>query len=256
MSALLGAGGGGLNPSGDLIVANTAHIGWSATLNTSSYDTAWARDAAGQIGQRNGANPQAYHIYNTYTDANNYERATIDWTTTANVLTMGTQKLGSGLTRDLQILIGGVIKLDHGITLAATWSTADDFKTSGNLSAGNNAFWVQASGAFSALLWNGGIWGWTPDGSASGSSVLDTGFARPAAALIDCNNGTAGGAAQLRLNGVTVANLPAASNTYKGARATVTDATQTLTAGIGTVVAGTGGNVVPVFCDGTNWRIG
>jgi hypothetical protein len=41
-----------------------------------------------------------------------------------------------------------------------------------------------------------------------------------------------------------------------GARATVNNATQTLTAGIGAVVAGGGANVVPVFFDGTNWRIG
>ena len=42
----------------------------------------------------------------------------------------------------------------------------------------------------------------------------------------------------------------------KGARDFVTDATQTLTAGIGATVAGGGANVVPVFSDGTNWKIG
>ena len=41
-----------------------------------------------------------------------------------------------------------------------------------------------------------------------------------------------------------------------GSRSYVTDATQSLTAGIGAIVAGSGGNTVPVFCDGTNWRIG
>jgi hypothetical protein len=51
----------------------------------------------------------------------------------------------------------------------------------------------------------------------------------------------------------TVATLP---TPIAPARATVTDATQTLTAGIGAVVAGSGGNVVPVYYDGTNWRIG
>lgn len=54
----------------------------------------------------------------------------------------------------------------------------------------------------------------------------------------------------------TVANLPSAAIAGAGARAAVTDATQTLTAGIGAIVAGGGANVVPVFCDGTNWRIG
>jgi hypothetical protein len=52
-----------------------------------------------------------------------------------------------------------------------------------------------------------------------------------------------------------VSALPAAA-TSVGGRATVNNATQTLTAGIGAIVAGGGGNIVPVFCDGTNWRIG
>lgn len=44
--------------------------------------------------------------------------------------------------------------------------------------------------------------------------------------------------------------------TYKGARAYVTDANTTLTLGIGTVVVGSGANFVPVYSDGTNYRIG
>jgi hypothetical protein len=48
--------------------------------------------------------------------------------------------------------------------------------------------------------------------------------------------------------------LPAAGN--PNARLFVTDATATLTAGIGAIVAGGGTNHVPVIDDGTNWRIG
>jgi len=44
--------------------------------------------------------------------------------------------------------------------------------------------------------------------------------------------------------------------TSKGYRTVVVDATQALTAGIGAVVAGGGANCVPVYSDGTNWRIG
>jgi len=44
--------------------------------------------------------------------------------------------------------------------------------------------------------------------------------------------------------------------TYANSRRTVTDSNATLTAGIGAVVAGGGANIVPVFSDGTNWRIG
>jgi hypothetical protein len=51
--------------------------------------------------------------------------------------------------------------------------------------------------------------------------------------------------------GSTVGGLPAAG--AAGRRAFVTDATLTT---FGTVVAGTGANKVPVYDDGTNWRIG
>ena len=50
--------------------------------------------------------------------------------------------------------------------------------------------------------------------------------------------------------------LPAASAALAGARAHVTNSNATFTAGIGAIVAAGGANVVPVFCDGTNWRIG
>ena len=59
-----------------------------------------------------------------------------------------------------------------------------------------------------------------------------------------------------KVSTVLVANLPAAAVAGAGARSAVSNATQTLTAGIGAVVAGGGANIVPVFCDGTNWRIG
>jgi len=52
---------------------------------------------------------------------------------------------------------------------------------------------------------------------------------------------------------VAVASLPAAATAGDGARAMVTDATATT---FNSVVAGSGTNKVPVFSDGTAWRIG
>jgi hypothetical protein len=55
----------------------------------------------------------------------------------------------------------------------------------------------------------------------------------------------------------TVANLPAASATYKGYRATVADASVAYTtANVGSTAAGGGANSAPVFCNGTAWVIG
>ncbi|HZC17381.1 MAG TPA: hypothetical protein VE309_11530 [Caulobacteraceae bacterium] len=61
-------------------------------------------------------------------------------------------------------------------------------------------------------------------------------------------NGLARPAASL-----TVASLPPASPGLAGARRFVTDATATTFA---SVAAGGGTSKVPVYCDGTNWRIG
>lgn len=54
----------------------------------------------------------------------------------------------------------------------------------------------------------------------------------------------------------TVALLPAASVVGAGAHAFVTDSTQTTTAGIGTTVVGGSTNKVPVYSDGSLWKIG
>lgn len=51
----------------------------------------------------------------------------------------------------------------------------------------------------------------------------------------------------------TVSGLPSISTVPQGTRRTVTDATVTTFASI---VAGGGSNVVPVYADGTDWRIG
>lgn len=51
----------------------------------------------------------------------------------------------------------------------------------------------------------------------------------------------------------TVAGLPAAATAGQGARRLVTDANATT---FNSVVAGGGANIVPVFSNGTTWRIG
>ena len=55
---------------------------------------------------------------------------------------------------------------------------------------------------------------------------------------------------------IVIAGLPAAGLAGAGARQFVTDSNATLAAGLGNIVAAGGGNNVPVYSDGTNWRIG
>ena len=76
------------------------------------------------------------------------------------------------------------------------------------------------------------------------------------AAMTDAKAETLVASETVATTAMAVAALPAAATAGAGARAAVTDATQALTAGIGAVVVGGGANIVPVFSDGTAWRIG
>lgn len=76
-------------------------LGWSSTTDPlGAADTILVRDgAANTLAQRNAANAQTFRIYNTYTDALNYERASYGWAT--NAFRIGTEAAGSGSQRDL-----------------------------------------------------------------------------------------------------------------------------------------------------------
>jgi hypothetical protein len=61
-----------------------------------------ARDAANTLAQRRTTNPQTYRLYNTWTDASNYERLSFTWD--SNVAKIQTEAGGAGGTlRDLSI---------------------------------------------------------------------------------------------------------------------------------------------------------
>ena len=72
---------------------------------------------------------------------------------------------------------------------------------------------------------------------------------------VPCGTGGVGILPNFATVAALVAAFPAAA-ALKGWKSAVSDANATFTAGIGAIVAGGGANVVPVFCDGANWRIG
>lgn len=71
---------------------------------------------------------------------------------------------------------------------------------------------------------------------------------------VDTNDNTS--AVPVIVPSYAVASLPTCNAGRRGGKAYATDSNAALTAGIGAVVAAGGANVVPVGCDGTNWRIG
>jgi len=212
--------------------AITAILGNAASSDVLAFnsDTILARDTAKIFAQRNGVNSQTFRVYNTYTDASNYERGAFDWTTTANTLTIGTQNAGTGSTRNLQFVVGGTTRLDYGITSAGVWYTSSNIY--------GPSYWKVGQS-------NQGI-------TFSGLGYL----VYEAAAALHFFQKNSGGICAIATTAGLVSALPAAATATAGGRAFVNDATMSMALGIGTVVVGGGANKVPVYSDGTNWLIG
>jgi hypothetical protein len=78
------------------------------TFGSAGSFVSLAVDAANTLAQRNGVNAQTSRIYNTYTDASNYERGKISWS--SNVLQIGTEKAGTGTARALEFQTDGTTR--------------------------------------------------------------------------------------------------------------------------------------------------
>jgi len=95
-----------------------------------------ATPAAGtftQVSVRNGATATVARVNNTYTDASNYERFTVDWAASAGVCRIGTENAGTGSARALEIQTGGVsrISIDTAGTNTYLGNAATDGPTYG-----------------------------------------------------------------------------------------------------------------------------
>ena len=55
------------------------------------------------VEQRQGTNANTFLVYNTWSSSTSYERAVLDWTTTANTLTIGAQFGAPGVARQVNI---------------------------------------------------------------------------------------------------------------------------------------------------------
>jgi hypothetical protein len=95
--------------------------------------------------------------------------------------------------------------------------------------------------------------------AASTTKTINIGNAGNATSTTNIAIGSATGTSTTTVNGVLkqqtylVANLPAG---FAGARAFVSDASGVVTALFGTTVVGGGSNGVPVYHDGTSWKVG
>jgi len=86
-------------------ISSNFTLGWTASNPGAALDTILARDAANTLALRNGANAQIFRVYNTFTDASNYERLNIGYD--SNICYVETSGAGTGTQRNLTV--GGAI---------------------------------------------------------------------------------------------------------------------------------------------------
>jgi len=105
--------------------------------------TVLIQDGANNIfAQRNGTNAQAFRVYNTYTDASNYERLAIG--ITSNTFEMLAQNAGTGAARDFRIGTAG----GGALIVRANGSDRWFFNSAGHfLASTDNTYDIGASGA-------------------------------------------------------------------------------------------------------------
>ena len=150
-----------------MCVSSGMTIGFSsgASNANSGPDTYWVREAAYAIGQRNGTNAQTYYLYNTYTDASNYERLAVSWSlSSGSYCSIRTESAGTGTQRQLRFLFGGsastamIIPAGLGVITMNNqdqYGTVDQF-SGGKVSVGGGGRSNATSGTDIGLLVSGG----------------------------------------------------------------------------------------------------
>lgn len=106
-----------LSAANQFTLVAAARLSWVASTDPNgTEDTLLYRDAAGILALRNGTTAQALRVYNTFTDASNFERLNILWS--SNICQIYCDKAGTGTTRS--IVIGGQFAGDSLLELNPT----------------------------------------------------------------------------------------------------------------------------------------
>jgi len=187
--------------------------------------------------------------------------------TGSDAVAVGVGALGAATTGTRNTAVGkdALLLVVTGADNTAVGARALDAATSSN----NTAVGEDALGALTTGANNTAVGMQAGDSLTTGSNNTVIGYDADVSAVGVSNEVTIGnssvtsfrvpglslvvGVKYLNFGTLTVATLPAAATAGANARAFVTDANATTFASI---VAGGGANGVPVYSDGTNWRIG
>lgn len=120
-------------------------FGWGTGVG-SGNDLILVRDAANTLAQRNGTAAQALRVYNTFTDASNYERGTIAWN--SNRLDIGPEAAGTGTLRSIGMLSHVLFPTDNTYDIGASGATRprDIFVADDVVAGGDGTFTGELSG--------------------------------------------------------------------------------------------------------------
>ena len=122
-----------IGPGYGVTLRDTQRLAWASGLATLTADLSLLRDAANTLAQRSGTAAQTYRLYNTFTDASNYERGFLRWS--SNVFEVGPEAAGTGTARPMSIT-AATLKLpnlptyaDNAAALAGSLVAGDVYKT-------------------------------------------------------------------------------------------------------------------------------
>ena len=149
--------------------ANSITFSSSQRLTFGSSNSTFGSDATNELSQRNGVNAQTFRVYNTYTDASNYERLGITWA--SNICTIGLAQAGTGSVRSL-VIAGANATSGAGGNVTITAGNGSGVGAGGNIilqpgaqgtSGGNGVVQISSS---TTLRWGTNDWTVIPGGSS------------------------------------------------------------------------------------------
>jgi hypothetical protein len=158
----------------------------------------FALEAANQFAFRNSTNAQSFYVYNTYTSGANFERGVFDWSTSANVLTIGAKTTGGtqravnfdAASYAFQIAGSPVLQLgggnlnpysDGGLNLGTTSSRYNGgyFKSTAQILGASSTFEVWNTDSISVPTnWEKGVFSWAANVLSIGAKNNGTGTQR------------------------------------------------------------------------------